>query len=437
MIKSILTQIWNQRRANGWLFAELLIVFVLLWYCLDMLYGFAYAENQPKGYDLEHVYKVRLSTNPKQLVLCSSEDSLQSFWFKPMEEAFRRIKEYPGVESASIWLGSDAYTRDAVFQGYTIDSVGVKDANVRYVSPEYFKVMRIPIEEGTGMFSGNMDAFESTTGSSLAFGSAEWNPAVTPLPAVISLDLADSLFHTSRGVLGKEFFDYYSGSSLRYRVAAVCSHQKSDDYARYESFILMPLPTWFYRWQAVPFISIRVRPEADTDDFATRFFRDMSSRLQVDPFYLFEVRSYDEQKAERDASEGITPYIRSARLIAVFFSFNVFIGLMGTFWFRTRHRRSEIALRMAMGSSRRKIFGQLLSEGLLLLVLATIPALIICGNLVTAEATMTEQADATGVRFAIVSLSTFFLMGLMVIIGVWFPATQAMRVHPADALHDE
>lgn len=97
---------------------------------------------------------------------------------------------------------------------------------------------------------------------------------------------------------------------------------------------------------------------------------------------------------------------------------------MGTFWFRTRHRRSEIALRMAMGSSRRKIFGQLLSEGLLLLVLATIPALIICGNLVTAEATMTEQADATGVRFAIVSLSTFFIMGLMVIIGVWFPATQ-------------
>lgn len=86
MIKSILTQIWNQRRSNSWLFAELLIVFVLLWYCLDMLYAFAYAERQPKGYDLEHVYKVRISTNPMQLVLCSSEDSLQNFWFKPMEE---------------------------------------------------------------------------------------------------------------------------------------------------------------------------------------------------------------------------------------------------------------------------------------------------------------------------------------------------------------
>ena len=82
MIKSILTQIWNQRRSNSWLFAELLIVFVLLWYCLDMLYAFAYAERQPKGYDLEHVYKVSISTNPTQLVLCSSEISGLSLWKK-------------------------------------------------------------------------------------------------------------------------------------------------------------------------------------------------------------------------------------------------------------------------------------------------------------------------------------------------------------------
>ena len=30
MIHSILHQIWNQRRSNGWLFAELLIVFTLI-----------------------------------------------------------------------------------------------------------------------------------------------------------------------------------------------------------------------------------------------------------------------------------------------------------------------------------------------------------------------------------------------------------------------
>lgn len=61
MIHSILHQIWNQRRSNGWLFAELLIVFTLMWYCVDVLYGFVHAERQPKGYDLEHVYKIRIS----------------------------------------------------------------------------------------------------------------------------------------------------------------------------------------------------------------------------------------------------------------------------------------------------------------------------------------------------------------------------------------
>ena len=145
-------------------------------------------------------------------------------------------------------------------------------------------------------------------------------------------------------------------------------------------FVLTPFPGWFYKDQYLPFISLRIRPEADTDNFAACFYQDMTSQLQVTPFYLFDIQSYKEQKIERDAAEGITPYIRSARLIVVFFVFNVFIGLMGTFWFRTRHRRSEIALRMAMGSSRGRIRWQLLGEGLLLLALASIPALMICSN---------------------------------------------------------
>ena len=148
----------------------------------------------------------------------------------------------------------------------------------------------------------------------------------------------------------------------------------------------------------------------------------MTSQLQVAPFYLFDIQSYKDQKIERDAAEGITPYIRSARLIVIFFVFNVFIGLMGTFWFRTRHRRSEIALRMAMGSSRGRIRWQLLGEGLLLLALASIPALIICINMVMADVTFTEATDATWGRFVICVSIVWVLMALMVIAGIWYPA---------------
>lgn len=436
MIHSILHQIWNQRRSNGWLFAELLIVFTLMWYCVDVLYSFTHAERQPKGYDLEHVYKVRISYNPTQLVLCSTADSLQQFWFKPMEEVFRRIKQYPAVESAAMWLGTDAYTRRHMFQGYTTDSMHVVVANIRYVSPEYFDVMRIPIVQGSGMFTADKAAFASDAGSSLLFSSAEWNPSASPQPAVITCDLADSLFQTTAGILTREFMDYYS-SGLRYRVSAVCALQKTDDYARYGPFILTPFPNWFYKTQNIPSISIRVRPEADTNDFSARFFQEMTSQLQVAPFYLFDVISYKDQKIERDAAEGITPYIRSARLIVIFFVFNVFIGLMGTFWFRTRHRHSEIALRMAMGSSRARIRAQLLGEGLLLLIAAAIPALVICANMVLVDVTFTEATDASWGRFAICTLIVFLLMALMVVAGIWYPASRAMTVQPAEALHDE
>lgn len=419
MIYSILHQIWNQRRSNGWLFAELLIVFTLMWYCVDVLYGFTHAERQPKGYDLENVYKVNISYNPTQLVLCDSEDSLQQFWFKPLEEVCRRIKQHPAVESAAMWLGTDTYTRGCVYQGYTTDSVHVVEANIRYVSPEYFTVMRIPVEQGSEIFA-----------------SAEWNPTASPQPAVVTRDLADSLFHTTTEAVGREFMDYYN-NGFRYRVSAVCALQKTDDYARYTPYILTPFPRWFYESQYTPFISIRIRPEADTDDFAARFIQDMTPQLRVAPFYLFDIRSYKEQKIERDAAEGITSYIRSARLIVVFFIFNVFIGLMGTFWFRTRHRRGEIALRMAMGSSRKMIRRQLLGEGLLLLVVAAIPALVICANMVLADVTFTEATDAGWGRFAMCVLVVFVWMALMVIVGIWYPASRAMKVQPTEALHDE
>ena len=415
MIHSILHQIWNQRRSNGWLFAELLIVFTLMWYCVDVLYGFAHAERQPKGYDLEHVYKIRISCNPTQIVPCTSEDSLQTFWFKPMEEVLRRIRQYPAVESAATWLGTDTYTRGRVYQGYTTDSVHVVETTVRYVSPEYFDVMRIPL------LQGNV---------------SDWNSTASPLPAVVTRDLADSLFQTSAGAVGREFLDYYSGG-LRYRVSAVCALQKTDDYARYGPFVLTPFPGWFYEDQYLPFISLRIRPEADTDNFAARFYQDMMSQLQVAPFYLFDIQSYKDQKIERDAAEGITPYIRSARLIVIFFVFNVFIGLMGTFWFRTRHRRSEIALRMAMGSSRRKVMVYFLSEGIMLLLMAAVPALVVAFNIQVADLTVHTLMDVTGGRFAGCFVAAVLLLGLVIVAGIWYPARRAMKIQPATALHDE
>ena len=41
------------------------------------------------------------------------------------------------------------------------------------------------------------------------------------------------------------------------------------------------------------------------------------------------------------------------------------------------------------------------------------------------------------VRFLITFVITYFLMSLMILIGIWFPARQVIRIQPAEALREE
>ena len=66
------------------------------------------------------------------------------------------------------------------------------------------------------------------------------------------------------------------------------------------------------------------------------------------------------------------------------------------------------------------------------------PALIIDLNLAKAELNawrngMTLEWD----RLLLCAAASFVLIALMIVIGIWYPARRAMRVQPAEALHDE
>ena len=56
---------------------------------------------------------------------------------------------------------------------------------------------------------------------------------------------------------------------------------------------------------------------------------------------------------------------------------------------------------------------------------------------VRTDVTFTEATDATWGRFVICVSIVWILMALMVIAGIWYPASRAMKVQPAEALHDE
>ena len=64
----LLKQIWNERRSNGWLWSELLIVFVVLWYVVDWTYVTARTYYEPVGFDITDTYYLELSLKTTRVI---------------------------------------------------------------------------------------------------------------------------------------------------------------------------------------------------------------------------------------------------------------------------------------------------------------------------------------------------------------------------------
>ena len=105
------------------------------------------------------------------------------------------------------------------------------------------------------------------------------------------------------------------------------------------------------------------------------------------------------------------------------------LAVIVTVWFHVSRRRSELGLRMAMGSTRRGIEGLMIGEGLLLLASASVPGLLIILNLAVADI-----VPCGVIRFTAISLLTGGVLALVVFLAIWYPARKAARQEPADAL---
>ena len=415
MWKSTLKQLWKNRKSNRWIFIEILVVSVLLWYCVDFMYVIIRKNTEPLGVNLENVYRITLGAHLTKQIDRNNPDSVDALWIDPLLQIVQLIDNYPGVEATAYYGGSEPYNDNMIFQVYTADEENAYSAVIRYVSEDYDKVFKVDMLDG---------------------GFTGWDIRTSPQGAVVSPELADSLFD-SQTVIGKTFRDYYA-PDFTFRVTGISAPMKYNIYERYVPFIYTPFNPIRLLY-TIPKIGFRVSPEADIPGFEQQFTEDMKSRLNIGPFYLFSVSSYDTQADAYNIYSGVGKYINVIMWVMLFFLFIVFLGMLGTFWFQMESRRGEIGLRMALGSSRKVILKQVIMESMLLFVVAFIPAFIICANLSYWEITYTynDAMDYTSSRFWITVIGTAVIMAITILIGVLIPASRASKLHPVDALREE
>ncbi len=133
------------------------------------------------------------------------------------------------------------------------------------------------------------------------------------------------------------------------------------------------LPIWVCTSGCVPIPTEKI--------LFVEFRKDMREQLMIGNFLSWRYAPDDRLSGTRQLKEprnDLYTYLS----VAVFFLMNAFLAVLGTFWFRTQQRRSELGLRVALGGTRVSLRRLLWGEGVsLLLTLAFIPAIVVASKL--------------------------------------------------------
>ena len=437
-MNDLFRQLRNERRANLWLGVELLVVFAVMWYLVDWTYVTVRTWLQPMGFDTEHCYNLSFNRLTPQAEGYRAEDDAEAD-MRHLLEIVERLRHRPGVEYAAVSQNSIPYIDGSNGFNLRIDSV-MTTGMLRWGQPDFFRMFRV---QGVAVLTEDGRKVQTTSPDSLAavLESSASNVLISRNYVsdhrYASLGYADAL-----PLLGYEVGKGDDGS-YSFRIAGICEPMRWSHFSTVNEWggplvgvamdddgvIGMGNPLYVQ-------VSLRLEPEADTGaDFMEALMDDADRLYTLGNVFLLDVQPF--AALQRTMELDDVNEARTQLCVIGFLLLNIFLGVIGTFWFRTQHRRSEIALRMAFGSTRSGVFGRLVDEGLLLLTLAAVPAALVAFNVGMAELVDVERMPFDAVRFVVAIGVTWALMSVMVVLGIWYPARRAMRVQPAEALHDE
>ena len=412
MTKKLLTQIKNEWLSNLWLALELLVVSVVMWYVVDYLYTRAATYLEPRGFNIEHCYLIELGEltpkSPDYMPDKSRDDT-----HADIAELVERLRRRPEVEAVSLSQNSYPYNGSNSSGEVRYDTLQSPGWTIRrMVTPDFVRVFRY---QGTRGETPEQLAEMLERGEFLA---------------------SDNLYRKYDRKLtefvGKRF-QLFGDTTKTYQLGASLQNVRYHDYDQaHSSFCFLAKQSFYYVGLE---LCVRVR-EGQDNNFITKLKEDSESQFRIGNLFISEIRSFHDIR--RNFQQAWTNNIRNYVMGMGFLLLNIFLGLLGTFWFRTQQRRSEIALHKAHGATDGAIFSRLLSEGLLLLAVVTPIALVVDWNLAHMELnSWRNDTTLEWDRLLFCAGISFVLMALMIAIGIGIPARKAMKVQPAEALHDE
>ena len=396
MIRHLLKLVWNRKRANALIVAEILISFLVIFAVLTGVVMFASSWRKPLGYDWRNVWDVSMEFDIDAHEKATPE--LHASVMRMLDEARR----FPEVEAAAL-SNTPAYSFST--------TEGIRDFDGRRVSlifddvsDRFADVMKLQLVRGR-WFNAEDDAAQHQ-------------------PIVIDTNAAQAVFGTIDAVGRK--IDEGDGRFLQV-VGVIEPYRKDGEIASPMNMVFLRISPTAKYGRLGSHILVRLHPGTPP-----QFEEQLAARLQqIEPGVSFRVRHMDQMRTNALRAR-LSPLVLGA-IVGLFLISMVALGLTGVLWQNVTRRTREIGLRRAVGASGTHVNRQILIEVMLLATIAIVIGAVIVLQLPVLGAfrIVTPAAFTTGLLGA---LATIY--ALTVLCGL-YPSWLASRLTPADALRYE
>ena len=440
MWKVIFHNLWSRRKKVGWIFAELVIVTMILWVLLDVSAVFLYNKSLPTGYDNDRLCLVNIRTYSEKDSICKKEYATEEAYNEDIERILRKVKSYEGVENASYIFTSWQYLGTASVQNYymksgneAVDSLIAPIHLIRFhPKTNYFETYGIETTEG------------SPSPEELSKLNFAWNDAV------ITEDVAKRFFGKENAVGKKLFFIDWKKDTIWCPIRAVVKDVRHQSYR--PNCALMFRPWTKIENYGYCKLVVRVKEGVDMEEFLNGFEEFTNKELNIGNYYSETVTTLND--IIKKSENNYVTLNNTALILTVFFLINLCLGVVGTFWLQTRSRVEEMGVLRTFGATKWNIRAMLLGEGFVLSTLAVfVGCMLYLQIALRTEFVGTKLAMSLayhnetnlmdswilhfGEHFMVVSLLCYAVITITVLVGIYIPAHSISNVNPIDALRDE
>ncbi len=393
MLLHIIKMIWNRKRSNSLIIAEVAIAFMVVFFLAVIAIRNYTLYQIPLGYDYQNMWQVRLFTGGRwnsesdQETLKQLTTGLDQF----AEVQSVNLMRTPTFEDWSWTSSSEINGIEQIYNANSIDDGAAENLNMTLLEGRWF---------------GPQDSGQNYT------------------PVIINRRFADQVF-PDQSPIGQNIAE--SNSRERRIVGVFEDFRQFGELHRLTNYVFTRYDINTPNELNINHIQLKLLPGT------TAVFEEaLSKRLKgIAPNWEFNIESWD-SKRKSHLRETLLPMMILG-VIGSFLILMVAMGLFGVLWQNVTGRTQEIGLRRALGATANSIHWQIIAELLVVTLLGIAGAVVL---LIQLPILGLFSELNWSLFWPALSVATVFML-LLSATCAFYPGKIATAYVPAEALHYE